>query len=313
MARLYALVMAVTRMRFVGSGDGTSYIDLAKAISLQERKLHRQKKVYTVYGGFFVDTPASDSVSRIDINTAPNTWVARTAVNRGFRKWKRMISETLKNAPGVKPGKYNDFKVFLNNSHGSTPLLPKDAEGNDLYTGAPEWDYSTLTSAEGAEDANGVRLPADQFDLNIVGPSNTAALSAANAAGWTRVGLIHDWLISRPQVDGSQPDASPLAQAHTSPLALMFDAGETNDERIIVIEAEGDQPPYDEDSMFGMVNASNTASHNLQRQSVATTTITQPTAPVHGFQALCGLLQIDVIANGAWELVLDVETVGEDF
>ena len=200
-------------MRFTGSGNGTVYVDLAKAISLQERKLHRQKKIYTVYGGFFVDTPTGDNVSRININTAPNTWVARTAVNRGFSKWKRMISETLKDAPGVKPGKYNDFKVYLNNSHGSTPLLPVDAHGNDLFTGSPEWDYSTLTSQEGAEDANGVRLPADQFELNIVGLSNAAPLSAANAAGWTRVGLIHDWLISRPVVDSSQPDASPLAQA----------------------------------------------------------------------------------------------------
>ena len=147
--------------------------------------------------------------------------------------------------------------------------------------------------------------------LIIVGHSSGTALSAANPAGWTRVALIKDWLDSRPAVDSSQPDASPAAS--TSPLALMFSADEVHDERIVVIEAEGDQPPYDEDSMFGMVNSGTGDSHNLQRQSVATTTATQPTAPVHGFQALCGLLQVEVTANASWELVLDVETVGEDF
>ena len=66
--------------------------------------------------------------------------------------------------------------------------------------------------------------------------------------------------------------------------------------------------------MFGMVSATNTDDHNLQRQSVVTTTAQQPTGPVHGFQALCGLVQIEVTAaEGAWELVLDVETVGESF
>lgn len=302
-------------MRFIGDGNGTVFIDLAKAISLQERKLHRQKKIYTVYGGFFVDTPSGTNVSRVNINTAPNTWVARTAVNRGFRKWKRMISETLKDAPGVKSGKYNDFKVMLNNTMSHSPLLPVDAEGTSLYTGNPEWDYSTLTSQNGAEDGNGVALPADQFELNIVGHHSGSVLDASNPAGLMRVGLIKDWLDSRPVVDASQPEAT--ESAATSPLDLMFAADEVHDERIVVIEAEGDQAPYDEDSMFGMVNSatgtSTTLSHNLQRQSVATTTATQPTAPVHGFQALCGLLQVEVTANASWELVLDVETVGEDF
>jgi len=303
--------MAVTRMRFKGTGDGTEYIDLAKALSLQERRLHRQKKLYTVYGGFFVDTPAADQVSRVNINTAPNTWVARTSVNRGFKIWKTMISKTLKSSEGVRPGKWNDFKVYLNNSHGASPLLPVDAAGNDLYTGSPEWDYSTLTSELRAEDANGVTLPVDQYDLNIVGPSNTAVQSAANVPGWTRIGLIESWLNSRPKVDSSEPDQSPAASI--DPLANLFTAENTSTDRVVIIESEGDQAPYDEDSMFGMVDSSTTGDDNLQRQSVATTTKQQPTAPVYGFQALCGLLQIEVVANGTWELVLDVETVGEDF
>lgn len=305
--------MAVTRMRFKGSGAGTVYIDLAKAISLQERKLHRQKKIYTVYGGFFVDTPSSGT-SRVNINTAPNTWVTRRAVNRGFRIWKRMIAETIANSNGTKSPKYSDFKVFLNNSHGTGPLLPVDAASNNLYANAPEWAYSTLTSADPAHLADGTIAPADQFNLNIVGPSNPGPVvpDGSNNTGWTRIGLVDSWLKSRPLPVSENPQDSPSANA--DPLANMFDAGDVDDDRITTLEDEGDQAPYDEASMFGMVSATTTGDHNLQRQSVVTTTAQQPTGPVHGFQALCGLIQVEVTAaNADWELVLDVETVGESF
>lgn len=307
--------MAVSRMRFIGSGAGTVFIDLAKSLSLQERRLHRQKKLYTVYGGYFVDTPADGNVSRVNLNTAPNTWVARTAVNRAFRIWKKMVKHTIDNSDGAKPGKYNDFKIYLNNSHGAAPELPVDAEGNELFTGSPEWDYSTLTSGDPAEDAAGVAMAVDQFELNLVGHSNPTGVDPGNAGGWTRVGVIDSWLNSRPVPSDAQPENIPSNSPRTpDPLANLFDTGDELDDRVTIMESEGDQPPYDEDSMFGMVSSNLTASHNLQRQSVVTTTPEMPVGPVHGFQALCGLIQVEVTAaNGAWELVLDVETVGENF
>ena len=51
--------MAVTRLKFTGTGGDIAYIDLAKALSVQLRKLHRQKQIYTVYGGFFVSGVSS--------------------------------------------------------------------------------------------------------------------------------------------------------------------------------------------------------------------------------------------------------------
>jgi hypothetical protein len=66
--------------------------------------------------------------------------------------------------------------------------------------------------------------------------------------------------------------------------------------------------------MFGINDVALTGDYNLQRQSVATSTNQMPVAPIHGFQALCGLVQVDVTAvDGIWELVLDVESVGEEF
>ena len=113
-------------MRFKADNNGTYYIDLAKALSLQERKLHRQKQIYTVYGGFFVDSQGS----RIDINTAPMTWVTKRAVNRGFAMWRKMTAKTLEDAGATSKAKYRDFKVFLDGGMGSGPLKPLDAHGS---------------------------------------------------------------------------------------------------------------------------------------------------------------------------------------
>lgn len=292
--------MAISRMRFKANNNGTYYIDLAKALSLQERKLHRQKAIYTVYGGFFVDSQGN----RCDINTAPLTWVTKRAVNRGFAMWRRMTAKTLSEAGASSKSRYRDFKVYLDNQHGGAPMVPVDASGNDLYVTGPEWDYSTLTTED--PDGPGGTTP-DAFDLAIVGPHVGAD------PNWTRISLIKSWLDSRPAPEDSQPNDIPNV---TDPLMNLFDDGDAMDERLTLINTEGDAPPYDETIVFGNAAASG-ASNNLQRQSVAVPTVgTQPVAAVHGFQALCGLVQVVVgegTAANQWELVLDVETKGEKF
>jgi hypothetical protein len=295
--------MTVSRLRFYGTTNGTFYIDLWKAISLQERKLHRQKQICTVYGGYFVDQDAN----RIDLNTAALTWMNKRAVNRGFRIWKRMVSDTLKSTDGLTTGRWSDFKVYLDNQMG-VPLLPKDASNNDLYSGfSPEWDYTTLTSED--PDGPGGGSP-DQFELMIAGSAH-----AGSDPNWSRVSLLKSWVESRGEIDTSGTPAVDDAAVIADPLNNLMDAGDADDDRMLVINTEGDNPPYDPDSMFGNSAAAG-ASNNLQRQSVAQPSAQVPVAPIHGFQALCGLVQIkigtDTTAN-QWELVLDVETKGESF
>lgn len=308
--------MAVTRMRFTGNGASVLYIDLAKALSLQNRKLHRQKMIYNVYGGFFVDSAEVGTNSRVNLNTAPNTWVTKAAVNRGFRIWRKMVAKTLSETEGLTSGRYSDFKVFLNNAHGTSPMVPKDAGslgGNDLYQFSIDWDYSTLTTADPEEDASGVSHPPDQFDLQIVGPHVTGPGYGTSASGdnFTRIGLIQSWVDTREVPPADDPIT--LAAASTDPLANLFDAGDIEDDRVTVISTEGDHPPYDEVWMFGNV-ATSGSRNNLQRQAVAFTTNTAPLGMIPGFQAICGLIEVDVAAaEGAWELVLDVESVGVKF
>lgn len=295
--------MALSRLRFKADNNGTYYIDLAKALSAQERKMHRQKMIYTVYGGFFVDAQGN----RIEINTAPMTWVTKRAVNRGFAMWRKLQAKTLEDSGSSYGGtnKYNDFKVYLNNGHGTSPLMPKDANNNDI--GAGDWDYAQLIS----EDPDVGVQPGDPsgFGLNIVGPH-----SGSNP-NWSRIGLVQSWVNSRSPPQQFQPRDLPDT---SDPLMNLFDDGDAIDERLDQMNAENDGAPYDEETMFGNSSAVLGGANNLQRVSVAQPTVnTQPVAPIHGFQALCGLIQL-VVGQGTtganqWELVLDVETKGEKF
>jgi hypothetical protein len=93
----------------------------------------------------------------------------------------------------------------------------------------------------------------------------------------------------------------------------LFDAGDVQDDRLLILASEGDAAPYDEDTMFGNAAAAG-ASNNLQRVSSSQTSAANPIAPVMGFQAICGLVQIVVSGTDtAGEIVLDVETNGVKF
>lgn len=289
-------------MRFYGTGgDGTMYIDLAKALSLQNRKLHRQKMSYTVYGGYYVDSQGS----RCDINVAPNTWPVKRAINRGFALWRKMTARTLNDMQGGGTGAYSDFKVLLNQDmYLHSPILPKDSNGNLLHEagGGPEWDYATLTSAD--PDGPGGTTP-DQFDLHIVGPH-----TGTDPTDWSRIGLLTSWVNSRAVPDSANPDLP--AGFSTDPLNNLFDSGDVQDDRLTVLANENDAAPYDEDTMFGNAAAVSVLS-NLQRVSSSITTTANAITPVYGFEAICGLLQVNIDAGTAWELVLDVESEGVKF
>ena len=288
--------MAVMRLRFTGNGNDNYYIDLAKEISVAQRRMARQKQVFTVLGGYWKDQDGSTA----HFNTAPLTWVAKRSVNRGFKQWRKMIAKTLSNSEGMQSGKYSDYKVYLNKfMFTSNTLRAKDAEGNDLYDTQGEWDYSTLTT----EDPEAGAAP-DQFDLHIVGNHN------GSNPDWSRIGLIKSWFDSRPEPQSESPQTTATGD---DPLANLFDAGDVDDDRLIIIEEENDDPPYDENTTWGyMGDDSETA--NLQRMSSAQSSGSNPIVPVHGFQALCGLVQVQVSgASSAWELVLDVECNGVGF
>ena len=292
--------MVATRLKY-NLDAGTHYLDLSRDLSEYHRKLHRQKQIYTVYGGFIRNNASASA----KFNVAPLTWQSKTAVNRTFKIWRKMISETLKRQDGLQTGKWNDFKVYLDNVHGTAGTPASDANGARMSDG--EWDYSTLTQPQlidpdgdgGLEyDAN-----ADQWEVHIVGPH------AGAAPNYTRVGMLQSWTDSRSPTDST---GTPVNIPNISdPLSNMFEVEDDDEEKVTIIQGEGDLPPYNRLIPYGVGPAS------LAPVSIAdngaSATITPVGNQVHGFQALCGLVQVVVSGSGTTEVFLDVESQGESF
>lgn len=126
--------------------------------------------------------------------------------------------------------------------------------------------------------------------------------------------LIQSWVDSRPYTSTTQdPSYNNEASINADPLNNLFDAADVDDDKLAIINQEGDLPPYDQEEMFGNAQSSGN-SNNLQRMSSAQTSGSNPIAMVMGFQALCGLVQVVVSgSSSSMELVLDVDTQGVKF
>lgn len=294
---------------YVPAGGATFYLDLAKDLSLQARKLHRQHRVYTVMGGLLSD---SNQQASITINTAPNTWVTRTAVKRGFRMWQRMVRQHTSEA-GVRlsqlEGKWADWKIFLDAAHqaSGTTTFPRDGgtPGQPISTNG-EWIYSRYVSEDvdwSALPAPGADRNADEFYGHIVGSHSGAS------PNWVSVGLIESWLKSRPQPQ-AEPNVSPGYGIGDDPLTAIFDEADAQDEVLENLTDDNDEPPYDEDTFFGYHPGA--GGSQLQRQAMAAASNANPIVPFNGFHAIHGLVQVNVNVAGAGDitLLMDVDPKG---
>lgn len=295
--------MVATRLKY-NLDQGTHYIDLARDLSEYHRKLHRQKKIYTVYGGFMRNNASSSA----KFNVAPLTWQSKAAVNRGFKLWRKMISHTLQLKDGLRSGKWNDFKIRL------TPVLSAQAHAVDQHgsrMSPGEWDYSTLSQPRliDPDGDGGLEYDADmdQYDLHIVGPNSGII------GNRTTVGLIQSWYDSRPVIDNTgTPTNVPNS---LDELSNLFSVEDQDEEKVTIIQSEGDLPPYGINAPYGMLGPATTA-YALAPVSVtdngANPSITPVGNQIHGFQALCGLVQV-VVSEDNTEIFVDVESEGESF
>ena len=224
--------MVATRLKYNLSA-GTHYLNLPSDLSEYHRKLHRAKKIYTVYGGFL----RSNEPCSAHFNVAPLTWQSKSAVNRTFKIWRRMISETLQNNDGLQTGKWNDFQMLLDATHsGTNTAAAEDAAGNSMSTG--EWSYSQLTQPRlvPAGGELGFDADADQWYVHIVGPHS------GSAPNYSKIGMIQSWSDSKASIDlGGTPNDMVNS---ADPLSNMFNVDDDDNEKEAIIMSEGDMPPY---------------------------------------------------------------------
>lgn len=306
--------MGITRLRFTWepttTGSQYKVIDLWREISVFERKLHRQMRVCNVLGGLLQD---SNNGTTLRINTAPDNWVTRTAIRRGFKLWTKMNRQAMEGMPGTVKPAWHDYKVWLNQAHvanAGAVVHASDNGGTPWPSG--EWAYSQYVT----EDPDGT-APSflqqnrnnDNFYAHICGDHYAGGGSGDT---WQSVGLIRSWIDSRPTPQLSTP-AVP-GNLITDPLVNLFDEADNVDEVLDNLDDDNDEPPYDRDEVPGYDAGVSTGASNLQRQAVAATSVSNPIVPVNGFQAICGLIQVHTTQSsqdpGELTLLLDVETQG---
>lgn len=272
-------------------GNGNHYLDSGQALSIANRKLFSQEKLYGIERIDFEFVPtytvpgvADQDVVILQVLTAGETWSVHNAWVKSKALHTEMQDLVLDDNPSVK-GKWADYKVFLDYNHaiatGAANMIPVDGSMTPFLHG--EWSYSTFVMPQHEVDpATGLPLAADEVTGHIIGDD----LSASK-------GLVKAYAQSRATVQPIDP-AVPATMS-TSFFNLLTDSGSQEPELADVIEDENDQPPYDQNNYPG---GSTNADYPLVagRQIVSST---HPNAVIDGFVAQCGLVLFKVSAKKA--------------
>jgi len=268
--------------------ETSHFIDLARDLSILNRRLMRQGRTYHVKRVTVISKNTENLGNRISFSTIPESWVAASAWSRGMKTWQLMNKEATHNLTNDISGTWSDFKVYMSNDHrGSSNILrPIDNGGDEAVDG--EWTYTVLVSPDGTTGD-------DTFALHMLG----ATVGSPGAI--TSAGLIQSYGATRATVDGDQPNVP--GTASDDPLLNVFDYGTTIDEVIDRLETENDNPPYSASTYPG-------ADGNMAKPLVVQdTTIVDGKATVGGFSAMCGLIEVESvspIANDIYSILVEV-------
>lgn len=238
----------VLNFKIANQNQGEVYIDIAKAMSIVNRKLYRQQGLWHVHGVCtYADAQdATDPLKTIgipytvSISGAPRNWVTRNALVKALSLWQDQQKQAYDVvSPSIKP-KWNDFKVWLNENHRTTgDLIPISGHmfgGTDLYNSGM-WVQSKIVYEQA--DAAGAIIQYEP-ELHILGPNN----------GTTNLGLIFQYQDSRASVFSTDPNV--LVGVDETMYTLASEVlGNQTDEIVENMQTDNNQPPYDQDEYPG--------------------------------------------------------------
>jgi len=296
--------MAVTRLAYQLQ-EGHNYIDLAQALAITHRNSHknqfRQKNIYTVLGGMFVNNNIA-TTSKLSVATVPNTWYVKAAINRCFNAWKSQRARTLANTEtdgaDLAVGKYSDFKIMYNSGGLSNYLVPvaagTTASRGNLATG--EWNYASVVDEAGSE-----------AHFMVLG-NHAAGSKYAALKGW-----VETRALPRVENDPNMPDlnADSVKDYKVDFLNNLNETEDSNPERMVLLYEDNDKAPFHVTELYHDLDDD----FNDQFQGYAITSATNPTAMIPGFKAVCGLIRIyvDTVDEQPPILFLDVSNDQESF
>lgn len=250
----------------------TKFIDIARALSIINRKFYRQGVYYYVNS---VELHNNEN-SVVDLLVAPDNWITKNAWNRGFRMFQQMNAQV----DTVRP-KYHDFKIKLVASQDDANTMDPDlyTTGMADYSYSPdEWQFSKFTTMVSDGGAS------DEFTAHLIGGHDES--HAGPPAKYNSIGLIKSYGDSRPEPDGSGQPVLPPSHSD-DPLNILFDA--SGDYAIQSISTNldelNDETPYDANSYIGELGGS-----LVQVARLATVATTNRVAKASGFCAPFGLI-----------------------
>ena len=146
-----SIAPAERRLFYIGtmtSNVGTFYLDLAKDLSVVNRRAYSQGMTYYVQQFEHYNIFADNEIQAMSCATAGDTWVVHNSWTKGEAHWngqqrraRRLIGMS------AKP-KYEDFKVYLDDTHraGGTGAATGDelscsAADGALVSAGQDWDH----------------------------------------------------------------------------------------------------------------------------------------------------------------------------
>lgn len=285
---------AVLTLSFVAPA-GESYVDLALAMSIANRRGYKQQ-FRPVIAGMTLYTNNAGVFSTFVL---PDTWVMSNAYDKTRALWKKMNDQVLDDEPSIQ-GAYHDFKIGMDANHltqsiqdagnaGGTILTPVDELGNltnaDFSAAGPpraDWEYSQLTIPN--DPAGGTTT---SYYIHAVGPDGASK------------GMVAGYAASRSRPHTTDPNVPTINGWMTE----LFDDGEQLDELKDIIEGDNNRPPYavgSESTATDFYPGGSTEFPGLQVHDsaiVSATTVGGKTK-IPGVAPMCGLLKFNNTTGG---------------
>ena len=231
---------AVMQMSFA-IPEGDSYIDLALAASIVNRRGYKQQDMSWGVAQFEL---LSTNPGIVRVDKLPETWVYKNAYVKSKALWEKMNDQVLDEEPSIQ-GKWHDFKINMDYDM-SNSLIQCNAQPTgtiltpvQVVAGVNQWTLADFTGGVPPADWNysEVTIPNDPtsgvtttYSLHAVGP---------DVAGASK-GMISGYARSRSRVQNPDPNV-PTAEGWMNDL---FDTGEQLEELRDIIVDDNDRPPY---------------------------------------------------------------------
>ncbi len=229
---------AVLQMSFrVPAGE--SYVDLALAASIMNRRGYKQQDMTWAVSAFELLGSGTGTFSVLKM---PETWVYRNAYKKAKALWEEMNDQVLDHEDNIQ-GTYHDFKIYMDADQAGQTIQDSGNTGGTILTpyasdgaGGIQWTQANFQGTGSAPLADWnwsqVTIPNDPSS----GSTTSYYLTGVGADTAATKGIIQGYGQSRTRVTSPDPNV-PITGGWMNDL---FDDGEQLDELRDIIQDDND-------------------------------------------------------------------------